>query len=307
MEQALSTLVIVNPNAGSGRAGRLWHDIEPLLWEKVGELVIAVTRRPEEVAEHLDKALAAGLTRVIAVGGDGTNHAIINAIQALAKTNPTAPPMVFGQIPVGTGRDFSRALGVPIEPRQAVQWIAQAKPKALDLGLLTYDTQERYFLNIASAGIGGDVDRRVNAKAKRRPWTFRLATIQSLLGYKPPLVRVLLDDEVWYEDKSWAVVVANGRMFGHGMLIAPQAEIDDGLFDVVLVEDMPRLRAIMALNSVYSGKHLLRDDVHYRQATAVTIESRGGPLGLDIDGEHAAGERLRFVVKPKALWMLVGS
>jgi diacylglycerol kinase (ATP) len=307
MENSTRTLIVVNPHAGGGRAGKLWHQIEPMLWEALGELLVAITQRPEDVAEHLDKARAAGITRVIAIGGDGTNHAIVNAIQDLAKADPTAPPMVFGQLPVGTGRDFSRTLNIPLDPVVAVKWITEANPKSLDLGRLTYDHNDRYFLNIASAGVGGEVDRRVNSRRKRRPWTFKMATIQSLLTYTPQKMKVVLDGETWYEGKAWSVVVANGRMFGHGMLIAPHAQIDDGLFDIILIEDAPRLTAITALNSVYSGKHLLRDDVHYKQAKVVDIECPGLPIGLDIDGEHAAGNELRFAVEPGALKMLVSA
>jgi diacylglycerol kinase family enzyme len=119
-------------------------------------------------------------------------------------------------------------------------------------------------------------------------------------------MKVWLDNDLWYDDKAWTLVVANGRIFGHGMAIAPHAEIDDGLFDVVLIENTSRLTAIMALNTVYSGKHLLRSDVHHRQAKVVKVESRGDQLGLDLDGEYATGEQLRFSVQSGALQMLVG-
>jgi YegS/Rv2252/BmrU family lipid kinase len=300
------TLIILNPYAGGGRAGRLWSEVEPLLWEELGELVVAVTQHPEDVAEHLDKARDAGLTRVIAIGGDGTNHAIINAIQTLTIADSSAPKMTFGQLPIGTGQDFSRTLGIPSNPREAVKWIAHAQPKAIDLGYLDYDDQNRHFLNIASAGISGEVDRRVNAVKKRRPWTFKLSTIKSILTYHPQRMKVWLDDDIWYDDKAWTLVVANGRIFGHGMAIAPNAEIDDGLFDVILIENTSRLTAIMALNTVYSGKHLLRSDVHHRQAKVVKVESLDNQLGLDLDGEYATGEQLRFSVKSGALQMLVG-
>lgn len=295
------TLIILNPHAGGGRAGRLWSEIEPLLWKELGELLIAVTEHPEDVAEHLDKAHAAGITRVVAIGGDGTNHAIINAIQQLDE-----PRMTFAQLPIGTGQDFARTVGIPTNPREAVQWIAHAEPQPIDLGLLQHDEEVCHFINIASAGIGGEVDRRVNAVRKRRPWTFKLATIQSFLSYRPRHMRVRLDGDLWYDDKAWIVVVANGRVFGHGMVVAPHAKIDDGLFDVILVENAPRFQAIVALNTVYSGKHLLRDDVHYRRAREVTIESHDGTLGLDLDGEYAVGQNLRFTVKSGALQMLVG-
>ncbi len=300
------TLIILNPHAGGGRAGRLWSEIEPLLWQELGELLIAVTEYPEDVAEHLDKAQEVGITRVVAIGGDGTNHAIINAIQTLASQNPTAPPMTFAQLPIGTGQDFARTVNIPTNPRDAVQWIAHAHPMPIDLGVLEHNGETCHFINIASAGIGGEVDRRVNAVRRRRPWTFKLATIKSLLTYRPRHMRVQLDGETWYDDKAWIAVVANGCVFGHGMVIAPHAKIDDGLFDVVLVENASRLQAILALNTVYSGKHLLREDVHYQRASEVIIESHDGALALDLDGEYAVGENLHFAVKPGALQMLVG-
>src|SRR5260221_10180808 len=92
----MKTLIILNPHAGSGRAGRLWSEIEPLLWQELGELVVAVTEHPDEVAQHLEKARSAGLTRVIAIGGDGTNYALINELIRLNKKYPGEPPMTFG-------------------------------------------------------------------------------------------------------------------------------------------------------------------------------------------------------------------
>src|SRR5579859_5304743 len=161
------TLIVLNPHAGSGRAGRLWKRIEPLLWDALGELVIAVTERPDEVAAHLDKARAAGLTRVIAIGGDGTNHALINGLMRLNAADPDAPRMTFGCLPIGTGHDWARTLGIPESPAAAVRWIAAATPKLLDVGHIEYVVEDqthlsRHFLNVASGGIGGLIDARVS-------------------------------------------------------------------------------------------------------------------------------------------------
>lgn len=300
------TLIILNPYAGGGRAGRLWRDIEPLLWEELGELVIAVTENSADVAEHLDKARSAGLTRVVAIGGDGTNHTIVNAIQTLEKDNPGAPRMTFAQLPIGTGQDFARTVGIPTNPREAVRWIANATPRAIDLGRLQFNhngQQQRHFLNIGSVGIGGDVDRRVN-RSKRRPWSFKLASVLAFLSYNPHHLKVWLDNELWYDDKTWIVAMANGRIFGHGMQIAPQAEIDDGLFDVVLVGAASRLETIRAFNTVYSGKHLQHPAVMHQRARSVKIECQDGMLDLDLDGEYARGEQLHFQIQPAALRLL---
>jgi diacylglycerol kinase (ATP) len=300
----LKTLIILNPHAGGGQAGRIWRKLEPLLWKSLGELVIAVTQQPHEVAPHLDKAYAAGLTRVIAIGGDGTNHALVNAIVALNRQNPDGPPMIYGNVPVGTGRDWARGIGITFSPEIAARWIAHAQPRLTDLGLLTYDDQQRHFLNIASAGLSGEVDRRVNSVPVRRPWTFLLATIRTLLAHRPQQMRVELDDRTWYEGAAYLVAVANGTTFGHGMKIAPTAQVNDGLFDVVLVEGMPRAEILLALRKVYNATHLVHPGVHFRRAKQVRITGLKGPLGLDMDGESASGETLTFAIQPGLLQLL---
>lgn len=298
-------MIILNPNAGSGLAGRLWSKIEPLLWKELGALVVAVTQRPEEVAEHLDKARAAGLNRVIAIGGDGTNHALINELLRLNRENPSEPPMTFGSLPIGTGRDWARTLGIPLTPVEAVRWIKTARPAPVDVGMLTTPTYRHHFLNIASVGISGEIDRRVNSLKVRRPWTFYASTLAALTRYRPPHMTVRLDGATWYDGPTYLVAIANGQNFGHGMRIAPQARYDDGLFDVVLAEGVPRLRIMRALNSVYSGKHVGRQDVHIARARTVEIESADGLLPLDLDGEYRTGQPVRFEVLANALNVLI--
>ncbi len=307
------TLIILNPHAGSGRAGRLWERIEPLLWTALGELVVAITQHPEEVAEHLDKARAAGLTRVIAIGGDGTNHALVNSLMRLNATDPAAPHMTFGCLPIGTGHDWARALGIPDSPEAAVRWIASAQPTPLDVGRITFSAQGqadhpvvRHFLNVASGGIGGMVDQRVNQQPHRYPWTFLSATVRALLTYVPQAMTVRLDGADWYEGRAYIVAVANGQMFGHGMRVAPDARYNDGQFDVVLVEGMPRTRILSALYTVYAGTHIRRSDVHVARAKTVEITlPNSAILGLDLDGEPARGTDIRFEVLPGALYTLV--
>ena len=298
------TLVIVNPFAGSGRAFRAWSKLEPMLIDAFGDLVVAITRHPEEIVEHLDKAYAAGLTRVIAVGGDGTAFTVMNAVLEFQKTLPPGQEILFGQLPMGTGQDFGRHLGIPRDPALAIQWLVNARPKPLDLGCLEFDGRQRRFLNVASVGMGGEIDKRVNRMTVRRPWTFWVETVRAFLTYTPPWVSVRLDGDLWYEGRAWIVAVANASSFGRGMLIAPDARIDDGLLDVVLVQDMPRLTAIKAFNSVYSGKHLLRDDVRHQRASTIEIQGADGPLPIDLDGEYTDGQNLRFFVQPGALRML---
>lgn len=299
------TLIILNPHAAGGTAGRIWQHVEPLLWESLGELVVAVTQNPNEVAQHLGEARASGLKRVISIGGDGTNHSLVNALAALNEKYPDEEPMIYGTLPIGTGRDWARSQGIPFDTEAAARWIATAQPKPTDIGLLTNNDHREYFLNIASAGLSGEVDRRVNQASVRRPWTFLKATVETLLLHRPQAMRVTLDDQPWHDGDALLVAVANGTTFGHGMKVAPSAQTDDGLFDVILIEGMPKLEAVFALRRLYDASHVTDPRVHIKRAQNVRITSpNGGPIGLDLDGEHAQGVDLSFTIRPKLLHIL---
>ncbi len=303
----MRTLIIVNPHSAGGRAQRIYKKIEGRLFDTFGELLIAVTNRPEEVAGHLDSAVKADVSRLITIGGDGTNHVVLNALAERPDLK-----VAFGSIPLGTGHDWSRSLGVPEDPHEAVDWLAHARPVPCDLGKIEYldrqtggKTSQRIFLNIASAGVSGEVDHRVNRARRRSSLTFLRATIATLLKYRPQRVSILCDDKEFYSGSCYLVVVANGQYFGRGMWIAPNALINDGMFDVIVVEGMPRLRILLAFKSVYSGTHLERKDVQHTRAASVLVRSEDRPLKLDFDGEEALGQELRFSVMPGAVNMLL--
>jgi YegS/Rv2252/BmrU family lipid kinase len=303
----MRTLIIVNANAAGGKAIAVYRSIEGRIATAFGELNVVVSRRPEEVAGHLDAAVAAGLDLVIAVGGDGTNHSVVNALAERPGYSVT-----FGSIPVGTGTDWARALGVPSDPQAAVDWLMQAQPVPCDVGKVEYsDAQDagrparRFFLNISSAGVSGEIVARVNRARRRTAVTFLRATITALFSYRPQRIAVECDQKKFYEGPSYLLAVANGRCFGKGMWVAPNALVDDGLFDVVLVEGMPRRRILLALRTVFSGRHLKRRDVHSGRAASVRVHSEDGPLGLDFEGEEARGQDLVYTVLPRALKVLV--
>ncbi len=299
------TLIVLNPHAGNGRAGRVWREVEPLLWEELGELIIAVTDRPDQVAQHLDKALAVGVTRVVSIGGDGTNHALINALAELNTRRPEAQPMIYGNLPIGTGQDWARGQGVPFNDlKAAARWIAAAEPRATDIGKLSHERGHEYFLNIASAGIGGTVVERIEQQQNRHSWSFMTETIRAVVADEPRTMEIRLDGADWYEGRAYVVAIANGTTFGHGMRIAPYAEQQDGLFDVVLVEGVSRLRILAAFQRVYQGTHLTHPAVRSARAAEVQIYSPQGALSLELDGEPVRATDLTFRVQPGLLKIL---
>jgi YegS/Rv2252/BmrU family lipid kinase len=307
MGKEMRTLIIVNPHSAGGRSQRVYKKIEGRLSDAFGELLIAVTQSPQEVAGHLDSAVKAGVSRLITIGGDGTNHVVLNALAERPDLK-----VAFGSIPLGTGHDWSRSLGVPERPHEAVDWLAHARPVPCDLGKIEYldrqtggKTSQRIFLNIASAGVSGEVDHRVNRARRRSSLTFLRATIATLMKYRPQRVSIFCDDKEFYIGSCYLVAVANGQYFGRGMWIAPNALINDGMFDVIMVEGMPRLRILLAFKSVYSGTHLERKDVKHTRAASVRVRSEDRPLKLDFDGEEALGQELLFSVMPGAVNILL--
>jgi YegS/Rv2252/BmrU family lipid kinase len=303
----MGTLVIINPHSGKGCAQKVFKMIEGRLFDAFGQLFIAVTDRPHEVAEHLDKAVNADVNRLITLGGDGTNHVVLNALAERPRLK-----VAFGSIPLGTGHDWSRSLGMPEDHDEAVDWLAHARPVPCDLGKVEYLNMQtggkpstHLFLNIGSAGVSGEVDQRVNRTRRRSSLTFLRATLATLMKSRPQQVRVFCDGNEFYSGSCTLVVVANGQYFGHGMWIAPGALINDGMFDVILVEGMSRPRVLLAFRAVYRGTHLERKDVRHTHAASVRISSEDGPLKLDFDGEAALGQDLRFTVMPGAVNVLL--
>jgi YegS/Rv2252/BmrU family lipid kinase len=303
----MKTLVIVNPRAGGGRTKSVFARLEGQIKSLFGDPLIAFTENSDDVSKSLDAAAKAGVSRIIAVGGDGTNHVVLNALAQRGELGLT-----YGSIPVGTGSDWSRCLGVPADPVKALEWLAAAEPVPCDMGSVEYlDTsaggkpRSRVFLNISSAGVSGEVVQKVNRARRRTPFTFIRATLATLMRYKPQRITIICEDQVFYSGKSYLLVVANGRYFGRGMWITPLALVNDGLFDVVVVEGMPRRRILLAFQTVFKGTHLKREDVHFIRSPFVHVRSEEGPLGLDFDGEEGSGQDLRFAILPGAANLLI--
>lgn len=305
----MSTLVVVNLNAAGGRARKVWASLQPYMRQKFGEFEVAITATPDEIEPLLVGAHGRGLTRVVGVGGDGTNYTLINALINLVERVPAARTVTYGMIPVGTGRDWARATGVPLDPLAAVDYLAAAQPTPTDIGVVQYtavdgSTQRRYFLNIGSAGLSADVVRRVNNTKRRRPWTFLQASLMAIAAYQVREMRVTLDGELLYEGRLLLTVASNGTTFGHGMKVAPHASPHDGQLDVLMLTDCGRINAAKVLNMVYTGDHLKHPAVRTARGRELRLTSQT-PLDLELDGEYFSGTDMLYTVRPGLLPLLV--
>jgi YegS/Rv2252/BmrU family lipid kinase len=295
------SLVIINPRAGGGRARRVWQQHADYIRARLGDVEAVETDSQDDVADVLHSASRRGVTRVISIGGDGTNHYSVNAILRHNRAHPHHP-LTYASLPAGTGRDWSRGAAMPLNVPQAVDWIANTRLRYVDVGRAVLDGQERLFLNASSVGISGEVVKRVDASQKGGRITFLRAILGALLAYRPTPMQIDLDGQRWLEGPVYLAAVCNGRFFGQGLKVAPNAEIDDGLFDMVAAGDLSLPMVLRLLQRMYGGTHIFSPHVQLQRGHTVTITSTA-PLGLDLDGEGAVAQQIHYSILPQALGM----
>ncbi len=303
-----STLWLVNPAAGGGRAERLWDRLVATDPELRKAWVIR-TSDPAAAARELDEHLkhrATGaesppIERIVAVGGDGTIHLAANRLLHLGLAHHVA----LGLIPAGTGSDLARSLGLPRRPKRALEILRTGKPQPLDaIEVETSDGRRSYSINIASAGLSGLVNQKVNALPRKSSLAYLAGTLSALRSYRAVNCRVEVDGEPWWQGPILLLAIANGRFFGKGMKVAPQAQLQDGLADIVLVKGMPRWRLLLQLPRVYLGTHLSSPFVVWARGREVHLDPLEPLPRFDLDGESMASGQARVRVLPDALRFL---
>jgi len=300
------TFVIVNPKSASGRTGREWSEIEEPLQRAMGPFDAKLTERPMHAADLAREALQAGYETICVAGGDGTNYEVINGWfdESGKAWNPDA---AFATLPLGTGGDFRKSLGIPRDPLDAAEVIRSTKARPIDAGRLTYTGHDGsgkrgHFINIADAGVSGQVVKTVETTTKPLGGflSFLLGTMITNFTYRNQHVRLRLDDGEWRDAKVYNLVVANGRYFGGGMEIAPEARLDDGLFDVVVMGDISQRELLREFSVMYRGRRYRNPKIQYLRAEKVEATSEDTVL-LDVDGEGPGRLPATFEIMPGAL------
>jgi len=300
---------IVNPRASNGRCGRVWRRvIAPALAEKQQSHEVLSTERGGHAIE-LAEACVGHADVVVSVGGDGTHNEVATG---LLRAGDRAPWPKLGCLTLGTGGDFRRTLGLPRAPLEQLDHMLSGldRPKKGDLGKLTYldhDGQERVraFINIASFGLSGEVDERVNRTTKAFGGfaSFLIGTLRAAVGYKNRPVSLSIDGGPTQTYRIYTVAVANGQYFGGGMRVAPAADPCDGLFDVVVMGDLRFGESLRAGPAIYQGAHVDFDKVEVVRARTVTATSDVRVL-LDVDGEQLGCLPASFEMLPECLDVL---
>jgi YegS/Rv2252/BmrU family lipid kinase len=283
--------LIVNPVAGGGRAAAALPAVRSALDGQGAEHRVAYSESLEHVRILAAGAAAAGETAV-AFGGDGTVSAVAGALQGGAG--------VLGVLPGGRGNDFARALGLPPDPVAACAVLTAGEVRALDLGL----ADKRTFVGIASCGFDSEANRIANAATVvRGSLVYSYAALRALAAWRPASFTIELDGRT-ETLIGYTVAVANSGTYGHGMELAPGALLDDGVLEVVMIEQMSKLRFLRALPKVFSGRHVDVTGFRIERARSVRV-SADRPMSVYADGDPISTLPVRITVLPGAVRALV--
>jgi diacylglycerol kinase (ATP) len=304
MSRSIRTLVVVNPVSAGGSTRRLWPRIRDCL-ARVCDYDVVFSQYPGHAVELGGEARAGGMSRVVCVGGDGTLHEVVNGMMGAGGADPM-PQLAI--VPTGTGSDFARSLGISFDLERACRRLESPRVLVTDLGMVSFvgrsGAEQRYFVNAAGLGYDAEVVSRRNGFNRyfRGTIPYLASLAATLLSYQNKSLTVTIDD-VRDDRRVNALVVAVGRYFGGGMRIAPNAELDDGLFDVITLGDVGRIELIRNVPGVYRGAHLQHPKVTAERGAEIYVEARERVM-LQADGELLGEIPALFRVLPGALTVL---
>jgi len=294
--------LILNPRAGRGRVAQELPEIERTLLASRLEYRIRRTEGPQDAVRLTRESLERGDRFIVAVGGDGTVHEVVNGM--FEGDRPIAEDAVLGVVAAGSGCDFVKTFGLPQGAATAVRHLTGDSLFPIDVGKVTYRDhdgreQSRLFPNIAEAGLGGDTV----ARAERLPrwmgrsryfWGFWL----TVRKFKSAEIRLQADRREW-TGRGNNVVIANGQFFGGGMKISPRSMPDDGRLDVQ-VSTGPKTDAFTTLPKIYKGEHVPSPNIREFLASRIEVDA-DRPLRIEADGEVLGTTPAVFEVLPKTV------
>ncbi|MDW7650890.1 MAG: diacylglycerol kinase family lipid kinase [Bacillota bacterium] len=282
---------IINPTASSGGAVAVWEEVKTYLDQAGVQYQFAFSKNAQDVV-RLAKAAASPGSVVAGVGGDGTLSAIAGAI--------AGTEAALGVIPGGTGNDFARTFAIPRDPVKACRVLLEGVRIPVDIGRLN----GQCFLNVVGAGLDAEVVADANRIFKRLSGSlgYMLALLKQLISFRPRPFRVTVDGNVT-EVKAWLVTVANARYYGSGMHVAPEADPQDGLADVVLVTDLHRLNFLRLFPLVYKGKHIFHPAVRVLRGAEISVECQQSSY-VHADGDLVGKTPLDVSMWRHAVWLM---
>jgi YegS/Rv2252/BmrU family lipid kinase len=282
--------LLVNPSSGGGRTRALLPRVESALDQRHLVFRVEQTRSAQHAVEEALRAADAGEVPVV-MSGDGLIGVVGGAL--------VGGEVPLGIIPGGRGNDLARVLGIPVEPEGAVGVLAAGNARPIDVG----EANGHRFLGIASAGFDSEANRIANrSRLVRGKLVYAYAALRTLAGWRPARFTLRAGDQN-LRFTGYSVAAANSSTYGGGMRLAPDASLDDGEFDVVLVGEMGKLRCLSNLPKVFKGTHVDNPEVRVLRASRLEV-SASRPFAVYADGEHLTDLPATLRVLPRALSVL---
>lgn len=285
--------IIVNPVSGGGKNAQIAKQIGALLLQRGKAYRVFETAKEGDGDRQVRLALESGCEAVVCIGGDGTLSEIAQELIGSSS--------VLYIVPSGTGNDFARALGLPRDPIEAFKAQLDGRQTMIDCGSIN----GRAFINVAGSGFDVEVLRKTEEFKQRYPGeqAYRRAVLAVLGSYKAFQAEISIDGGEFRPCSSTIVEIANGQYIGGGMKVAPAAQVQDGLFDVVLVGCVPRLMIPLLLPLFILGAHVHLPIVRVVRAKHVVLRARG--MVVNIDGRLEEMDEARFEIRPSALRIML--
>jgi len=300
-------LAIVNPASGRERArAAVWPSVERELGRAGVRIEVALTTRPHEGEAMACAAARAGRRRILVAGGDGSVHDVVNGI--MNSGLDADDRVTLAVAPGGTGNDWARSLGIGRDPQAIVASIVGGRTSLLDVGVIDFPRAHpptrRWFVNVAGAGYDAHVISRLPERVPSA-FSYFKGALSSLSNYRSPMFHVAADGES-VDGRLLLALVANGRYCGNRMDVAPNARLDDGMFDVVLIDDVSLAKVLLKIAKLYRGTIVGDPVVRHLRTASVRIDSVPR-VAVEADGEVVGETPAEFSLRPRALQVVTGN
>lgn len=304
---------IVNPASDSGRTASRWRSIVARLESDGVPVEVQLTRGPGDGIPIVRRLLDDGIRDLVVLGGDGTIGEVVAGCVRADGLGMVRDDVVLSVIHQGTGGDLVRGLGLPRDESGAIAVALGGVEQRIDVGVASFigpsGEQTRGFISTANVGMAAEVVQKVTGRLKRlgHNGSFAAATVSCLTRNRPRAVRIVTDEGLDVDLEIVDIDVCNNSYMGGGMLVAPDAAIDDGWFDVVLIGAAGRLKLIRTFPKIYSGRHIEDPLVRVERTRGLTVQSTGAsaPEGVVLDGELVGHTPATFRVLDRAISMRV--
>jgi YegS/Rv2252/BmrU family lipid kinase len=303
-------LVIVNPNAGNGKGKKDWDSISSLLKDEDLLFTVKFTERKGQAISFTLEGITAGFRKIITVGGDGTLNEVVNGV--FLNNVCSTLEISLALIPVGTGNDWGRMFGIPIDYKKAIKIIRDNKLMVHDVGLVSFfngpEKKNRYFINIAGLGFESVVVKRTNIqkdKGHSGKLIYFYNLLMSLLFYKNTKAEIIIDGVKSNAD-VFSINVGNGRYCGGGMRQTPDALPNDGLLDVTIINGMGKFEIIRNLKILYDGTILSHPKIDGYKCKNIKVNS-DSLMYTEADGESLGHTPAEFSILPSSINIVYGT